>query len=241
MAASGLLINGACFVEFGAGKGNLSDLIHACCPESSHILIDRQAVRHKAERRFVCNEETQDRFTRLNIDISHLNLSAVGQLQNQTTLVSVAKHICGSASDLAMRCCAHTLGEHKQKLVGMAVALCCHHRCTYNAYLNTEFLGQLGIGEKEFKILCRMSSWAVCKFPPEVKRSTTEEKKAQIDSVGWLSPAEKEALGIQCKELLDTGRAIYLRNQGFDVSLIRYVSPDISLENTLLIAHLPQQ
>jgi hypothetical protein len=120
----------------------------------------------------VWGEGTAEVFTRLNVDIAHLNLGQVPQLRAASSLVSIAKHICGSASDvrrfsravfvlccfllsvrissssssscvvlllcqLTIRCSATTLGQHDDKLVGMAVALCCHHRCTYGAYLST--------------------------------------------------------------------------------------------------------
>jgi hypothetical protein len=35
-------------------QGNLSDMVHECCPKASHILVDRQAVRHKVIPRCVC-------------------------------------------------------------------------------------------------------------------------------------------------------------------------------------------
>jgi tRNA:m4X modification enzyme len=60
--------------------------------------------------------------------------------------------------------------------------------------------------------------------------------KAAPHGLARLSSAEKEAVGTQCKELLDVGRALYLRDRGFDVRLVRYVAPDISPENTLLLA-----
>ncbi|ELR10849.1 tRNA guanosine2'-O-methyltransferase, putative [Acanthamoeba castellanii str. Neff] len=231
-------------------------MVHECCPRSSHILVDRQAVRHKAERRFVWGEGTTELFTRLNVDIAHLNLGAVPQLHKATALVSVAKHICGSASDLTIRCSVNTLGQHADKLAGMAVALCCHHRCTYDAYLNKEFLASVGIGEKEYQAprlaltvdvvqLGRdeeeakergASAAAAAAAAAEGGEAGSKAAPQPPHGLARLSSAEKEAVGTQCKELLDVGRALYLRDRGFDVRLVRYVAPDISPENTLLLA-----
>jgi tRNA:m4X modification enzyme len=94
----------------------------------------------------------------------------------------------------------------------------------------------------------------VCGFPPEDEEEAKERgasaaaaaaeggeagSKAAPQAphgLARLSSAEKEAVGTQCKELLDVGRALYLRDRGFDVRLVRYVAPDISPENTLLLA-----
>lgn len=75
-----------------------------------------------------------------------------------------------------------------------------------------------------------MSSWALCGFQEE------EEHQTQCAPTGGLSQADKVAVGVQCKELLDAGRVLWLRDRGFRVRLVRYVDPDISPENTLLLA-----
>jgi len=70
----GLLENENCFVEFGAGRGQLTHwIIHALNPTqtTSFVLIDRASQRHKFDNK--CNKEGQ-RLTRLKVDIEHLNL-----------------------------------------------------------------------------------------------------------------------------------------------------------------------
>ena len=43
-------------------------------------------------------------------------------------VVGIAKHLCGFATDVAMRCMLRA-----PSAVGLGVATCCHHRCTYNS------------------------------------------------------------------------------------------------------------
>jgi tRNA:m4X modification enzyme len=80
----------------------------------------------------------------------------------------------------------------------------------------------------------------VCGFPEEEAKAPAAaeagEEAEPSQAQALLSRAEKEIIGAQCKELLDVGRALWLQQRGFDVRLVRYVAPDVSPENTLLIA-----
>lgn len=46
----------------------------------------------------------------------------------------------------------------------------------------------------------------------------------------------KMELGQQCKRLIDAGRAKFLEDEGMAVEMVRYCSPEDSLENCLLLA-----
>jgi len=70
--------------------------------------------------------------------------------------VAVAKHLCGVATDYTLRCIADA---GVAAFDGIAIATCCHHRCTWEGYVNTAFLAELGLGETEFKALALISSW----------------------------------------------------------------------------------
>ncbi|CAG5120216.1 unnamed protein product, partial [Candidula unifasciata] len=45
---------------------------------------------------------------------------------------------------------------------GIMIALCCHHRCTWDTYIGQEFMAACGISPQEFDLLTRLSSWATC-------------------------------------------------------------------------------
>lgn len=59
-------------------------------------------------------------------------------------------------------------------VLGLAVALCCHHRCEWRHYVGQQFFQQRGLGAAEFSAFCRMSSWATCGL-----RSTNQDRAAQ--------------------------------------------------------------
>ena len=48
------------------------------------------------------------------------------------------------------------------EVCGVAVALCCHHRCDWRHYVGREFFQERGLGAAEFGAFQRMSSWATC-------------------------------------------------------------------------------
>ncbi len=123
------------------------------------------------------------------IDIADLDLSGVDVIRNSGNVVGVAKHLCGAATDLALRCLVDTLPDPsrqesnlstteplteeplpstKPRLLGVAMALCCHHRCTWSALVGRDFLEHgCGFLPEEFSLLCKLTSWAVCGIRPE--------------------------------------------------------------------------
>lgn len=132
---------------------------------------------------------------RLLIDIADLDLSGVDVIRGRS-LVGVAKHLCGAATDLALRCLLdtlpHQLGRSREQslshqhtsgcqaleaaatdggtqLLGVAMAMCCHHRCTWSALVGQEFLEGCGFSPEEFPLLCQLTSWGVCGVRPPLE------------------------------------------------------------------------
>ncbi|XP_026202065.1 tRNA:m(4)X modification enzyme TRM13 homolog [Anabas testudineus] len=288
----GLLGGGRCFVEFGAGRGKLSHWIHEALKTQDHscrdlqlLLVERCSTRFKVDGK---HQDAAVQFERLQVDIQHLDLSKVPLLRKKKLpLVAVGKHLCGAATDLALRCLLENpvLGGHAEPpqkrlrtsepaadldpeaapngglvsghgsdrcpgpVLGLAVALCCHHRCEWRHYVGQQFFLQRGLGPAEFSAFCRMSSWATCgrrpssqDCPPQDQTNRREEDEdhepaEERDAMnGFLSAAEREQLGRLCKTLIDSGRLHFLRTKGFSSKLTRYVNPHVTLENILLTA-----
>lgn len=110
------------------------------------------------------------------MDIVDLDLSLVEAVKG-CGLVGVGKHLCGAATDLALRCLVSTL--HKEgagfggvKVCGLAIALCCHHRCKWEELAGQEYMTQLGVTAEDFHLMSHMTSWAVCgqRPPPQQER-----------------------------------------------------------------------
>lgn len=51
-----------------------------------------------------------------------------------------------------------------------------------------------------------------------------------------IPAGERTALGFMCKDIIDTGRLLWLRYKGLDANLVSYVPSNISPENHLLVA-----
>uniref|UniRef100_A0A8C6UQ82 tRNA:m(4)X modification enzyme TRM13 n=1 Tax=Neogobius melanostomus TaxID=47308 RepID=A0A8C6UQ82_9GOBI len=280
MAALGLLAGGRCFVEFGAGRGKLSHWIHQALreePELQLLLVERSSTRFKVDGKHV---DAGAEFERLQVDIQHLDLCGVPLLrEKRLPVVGVGKHLCGAATDLALRCllenprCGESTEPPPKRLrsgnpgsppagpgspaepwgpavVGLTVALCCHHRCQWRHYVGKDFFRQRGLGAGHFSAFCRMSSWATCGLRPTNHNAPAHSQANQRgdedeehepaeeteDVNGFLSPSEREHVGRLCKLLIDCGRVDYLQNRGFTARLSRYVGSEITLENVLLTA-----
>ncbi|KAL1023196.1 hypothetical protein UPYG_G00037540 [Umbra pygmaea] len=144
-----------------------------------------------------------------------------------------------------------TNAQQKLRVAGVAIALCCHHRCDWRHYVGKEFFRERGLGAAEFAAFLRMSSWATCGFSQakhtsssqgqtgqtfeEEEHEATEEAKP--DNLNVLLDAEdREQVGRLCKLLIDEGRVHFLQKKGLVSSLCYYTSTDVSLENVLLTA-----
>lgn len=241
--------NAAVFVELGAGRGMLSLALAQTRSDSVFVLIDRAHSRGKADRFIETvdgNEGSSDaaapaapktHVVRAKIDIRHLNFAGMAELRDKP-VVCMSKHLCGVATDLSLRAITQTL-PHGPSLEapdantlsplfrGLAVALCCHHVCTYADYVHPRFLEQQGFSASEFALLTSMTSWATCGMG--LDGDTVEH------ALG-VSKADRVALGRACKRILDAGRAAYLAGFGLQTQLVHYCAESDSIENCLLLA-----
>lgn len=169
MDRAGLLQSNATFIELGAGRGMLSLALAQTLKNSAFVLIDRAHTRGKADH-FIGKDAAK--ILRAKIDIRHLNFAGMDELQKRP-LVCMSKHLCGVATDLSLRAIATTLPvERENDLVtpdslspyfqGLAVALCCHHVCSWEDYVNPEFFLAQGFHASEFALVASMTSWGTC-------------------------------------------------------------------------------
>ncbi|KAH8361878.1 hypothetical protein KR200_006262 [Drosophila serrata] len=227
------------YVEFGAGKGQLAFYLATVLEDqkltrSQVILIDRLSLRHKKDNKLTNKEQVQ----RIRADIADLKLSALPELKKTQRTVALSKHLCGAATDLTLRC---ILGKEGGGAATdyVLIALCCHHRCSWSSYVGRSFLQAAGIGAREFAILTKMVSWAVCGTGMSRERRKAMEKAEEQPTepnTQRLSREEREKIGQQCKRILDYGRLEHLRSQGYQAELKFYVPRDVTLENVVLLA-----
>ncbi|NXL36542.1 TRM13 enzyme, partial [Glaucidium brasilianum] len=100
-----LLGPGRCFVEFGAGRGKLSHWVDVALQNAENVqflLVERATTRFKVDGK---HKRGDSIFERLQVDIQHLCLKKVPILEtNKLPVVGIGKHLCGAATDLALRC-----------------------------------------------------------------------------------------------------------------------------------------
>ncbi|KAI7863848.1 methyltransferase TRM13-domain-containing protein [Spinellus fusiger] len=203
MEKKGMLQNKkACFIEFGAGRGDLSGVLKKALAEenseSTYVLVDRKNVRNKLDP-LLCgpNEKNPSLVQRVLIDIKDLNLSKVQSLMNNQQqmkkVVVLSKHLCGSATDITLKCLMNYMTNQQEKghihpISGIIIALCCHQLCRYEMYPNQEYLEKANITKVDFDRICKMSSWATSGSRCSCNSSSTE---APSDA-GPKETAEKE-------------------------------------------------
>lgn len=245
-----LLSNETCFVEFGAGRGQLTFwIIQAVDDKTSckFILIDRASQRHKFDTKLKHDKDLH--IERIRLDIKHLYLGRVPTIScHKGNIVGVTKHLCGAATDLALKCLMETLHDQKNQscnylLQGIVMALCCHHQCTWQTYVGRAFLEEQQYNQREFHLLCGLASWATCGRMPE--HFNSNDSTSNMDNNNYeknrykkinLDVDFREEIGRQCKRILDYGRIHYLQQYKFDAKLIHYVDPTVSLENVAIVA-----
>jgi len=111
-------------------------------------------------------------------------------------VVGVLKHLCGGATDLALKSFEHLVRSENEfaSLNGLAIATCCHHTCDILSYVNLSFIKEkipqvvykTRVCSSSFTKFVRISSWATS---PEIS-------------------LEKRASGFKVKRILDLGRLL---------------------------------
>ncbi|GAM18312.1 hypothetical protein SAMD00019534_014870 [Acytostelium subglobosum LB1] len=230
------------FLEFGAGTGKLGyHVFQALDKSSGHIMIDRMKFKSlKKSDRMIKNEKDCKYFDRFLIDIRHLDLSKVEQLE-KSNFVIISKHLCGCATDFTLRCLANSITNNeklRQTFAGIGIATCCHHVCTLDSYINPKYVNDvLQLTPDEFQLLCSITSWASIEPNkkkskkakldggaedndddqcPEVKQEMEAIKQQTLNSLvnydSVFETTRKEELGYKAKRLIDYGRYLFIRD-----------------------------
>ena len=180
LAQLDLLRGDNCFVEMGAGRGQLSHELHACVKQESTVhfaLIERdhQRYRFDAHHRL---EKHGPSFERYRLDIRDLylpELPSIKDAEPPADVVIVSKHLCGSATDLALRC-AMNAQEDMGRVRAIIIALCCYHRLMWNDYVGKEFFRRMNLTPKDFSLIRALTCWCTSenrhRMPQDGKRST---------------------------------------------------------------------
>ncbi|XP_022757753.1 tRNA:m(4)X modification enzyme TRM13 homolog [Durio zibethinus] len=240
-------------VEFGAGRGYLTQMLADCYGIRRVFLVERKSYKLKADRSLRQKESLI--LERLRIDIEDLNLNAVQPLQG-LPYIAIGKHLCGTATDLTLRCCLANQRNVERcggncYLRGLAIATCCHHLCQWKHYINKKYLTRLGITKEEFHAMTWFTSWAVdadhgsdlsdvsdFKLHPEsIEKEECTGDANRVESIARnMKAIDRAKLGFMCKQIIDMGRLMWVKEHGLETQLVKYVPSTISPENHLLVA-----
>ncbi|XAR61464.1 tRNA:m(4)X modification enzyme [Bertholletia excelsa] len=247
-------------VEFGAGRGYLTQMLADCYGINKVFLVERKSYKLKADRSLRQKESLT--LERLRIDIEDLNLNAVQSLQG-IPFLAIGKHLCGPATDMTLRCCLSEQNATEGNaarcnpggcLGGLAIATCCHHLCQWKHYINKKYFLNLGISKEDFHAITWFTSWAVdadhssdlsdtsadANCAPDVQIIGVEDcgkdTREAEDVIRNMKAVERAVLGFMCKDIIDMGRLMWVKEQGLEAQLVKYVPSSISPENHLLVA-----
>ena len=240
------------YIELGAGRGVLGQAVSAVSPSSSLVLVERSGQRRKADTQMRAHQESTRRidgvrygpFTRLRMDIRHVRLSGLPPLAAQAgtgLAVVIAKHLCGVATDLALRALldlSPSTGSHAASRA-VSIATCCHHACCWDDYTGREWLVAQGFTRKEFDVMRLWSSWAFALGSTREARSDAaafganaggadgadgaddereqEQEHQQAEQMhvvvrpSGLSRQDMAACGARIKRIFDYGRMLFAR------------------------------
>lgn len=239
LETEGTVDNSTSFVEFGAGKGQLAFYLAKLLESKENsqvILVDRMSLRHKKDNKI----EDRSLVQRIRADIADFCIDKLECLRKSKKCIAVSKHLCGGATDLTLRC----ITQAQEILTDfIMIALCCHHRCDWRVFVGKEFFQEHLISQREFVIITKMVSWAICGTGMSRERrkaleeqQLTAQELLEINANQRLSLAERERIGFMCKRVIDYARLVYLRQNGYEAELSYYVPKDVTLENVVLLA-----
>ncbi|KAK3034668.1 hypothetical protein RJ639_033623 [Escallonia herrerae] len=191
--------------------------------------------------------------------VEDLNLNAVEPLQGVPYLAT-GKHLCGPATDMTLRCClaercAQGSVDKCRTLKGLlAIATCCHRLCQWKHYINKRYMSDLGIAKQDFHAITWFTSWAVdadhgsdlSDVDSKTLTQIIEKEECGMDSDSCgveetlrnMDAVERAVLGFMCKDIIDMGRLMWIKERRLESKLVKYVPSNISPENHLLIARL---
>ncbi|PAA73294.1 hypothetical protein BOX15_Mlig000275g1, partial [Macrostomum lignano] len=256
---SQLLRSPCAYFEFGAGKGHLCHWVARYWFESNNTVPVSMATTDSdpiasavgnpvSETPASSKQKGGKKLAAPAVTTSAADVRAA----SRCGVTALGKHLCGAATDLALRCLAgldsdaedgnsrsHGCSDSKRARiagqlaeadrstgvgpVGGVIALCCHQRCLWSAYVGKRRMASLGIGPEDFHAISRMAGWATC-----ASKAARLKRKPQED--------RRELIGLKCKRLIDSGRVAFLTEQlGYSARLVRYAKRSDTPENCALL------
>lgn len=265
-------------IEMGAGKGGLSlSLAEHAGPGTMFVLLDNSNFHNKRDR-YIRRMGVAVHVRRMRIDIKDVDLLPLllgiiaaqqqslsaanetlissSQLSAHLRVLIVGKHLCGVATDYALRCITKfqaavtklsaTHANHAGptfELAGAMISLCCHHKgVTWHKYAHPQFFEQLGFTYEEFERVCALSSCANGhRAQHKSLRTSKNPESSRKCFLDGMQPERGQLLtfGLMCKRLLDIGRCIWVEENSDSLLASLMRCSDTTTENVALTLEQP--
>jgi len=241
-------------LELGAGRGVTGILTAGVSKGPTKLyIIERGSSKEKADKILRAREDHQTQldfdltklaWNRVECDLADLKIDSL--VEKDEKIVSVAKHLCGAGTDLALK----SLVPIRHQITASVFATCCHGVCSWQDYVGRLYLQDImgkEFGEQEFDLMRKWTTGTVVTTKP--KKSDSEEHvvpKIEAgnhtihDVVGEFS-CGIAGLGRACQRLFDYGRVEFMKRELFEginmkVQLFHYIEQSVSPQNAVLIA-----
>jgi tRNA:m4X modification enzyme len=244
-------------IEMGAGRGMLGLVVAGAAAAAASanskvrlFLVDRSGSRAKAETtiRTAAKDDNSIAATnetdclkldsvevrRIKADLAHVHMPTalpfLSNKQQSTQTIVIAKHLCGSGTDLAFKSLSDVAPN---SIDGCVMATCCHGLCDWNDYTGRETLlklfcgvgGLTTFGKRDFDALKRWTSASVlddrngssCEDGEKHYTEYTDNDEDKSDHLNVFTVVQElglacggNGLGRACQRIIDYGRCQYL-------------------------------
>ena len=255
-------------VEFGAGRATLSLALARVHPGLPLLVVESGKQKFRADSKIAATAGAS--VSRVRLDIKDLSLTAhLAATGGAATgapglearpVVGIGKHACGVATDFSLRAvAAYSAGAARaaeacgeggvappatgaRPVCGLALAPCCHHVCSWRAYVGKPFwLRVLRATPVDFTAVAALSSGAT--LAREGGDAEGEEggggpggAPPPTSSLGdaGLPLLARKRVGVLAKELIEEGRARFLEALGGACEVVTYCGMGVTPENRML-------
>lgn len=160
----------------------------------SLVMIERAGNRKKIDR-YLKTMKGIDQVHRIKMDIRHVYLPGLPTLHASSSntsastnhVVLIAKHLCGVASDFAIKSAfplANSSTKHQEGFArcGLAIATCCHHACQFEDYVGKDWLASQGLSRHDFEQMKSWSGWATSHARNETGAESDDSSSEEVES-----------------------------------------------------------
>jgi len=268
-------------VERSSNRKKIDRFFNITCTEEKGIDVERKQSNENNDSINIDDigkkREKIDAFDRIRMDIRNCFLPKLSKIDKMLSTTSsddndstknsqqgqvtiIAKHLCGVASDLAIRSLANIpiLADRKRCMRGLGLATCCHHCCTYEDYTGHEFLASHDItNRKEFELLKHWSGWATLErmvtkndnnnTDSAVMQNTTTSDETTTSSSNTNNPSEHTAPPMSEQYRPSSLDALTMKEYGkkvkriLDYGRLHYVQKELQVTTISMVQYCSEE